>query len=1220
MGIYTGGKSTAINSPRHLALRHARRTVVTTKRESGFRLTAAEDELPEITLLPGQEKLNSYWAPGLDAGITHTVKVSQTVLTPDESESLEIKAEQVFSVEAPQFVLDKGAVHSIYPPAGYADDARILPHVVLTDPHLPWARLGSPSTDEKDEGRNRVPWLALVTFAQDELLLTDDELNGLGGMFSDSAITRPEDKLIKQSGTMSVKMPVGEFLKVNNMHTPISATGLDDVAKSTVADFVFIKNELFTSLFSNYDDDNHMIVPEKPNTQPYKYMAHVRTINTKGMAVAGVEDQGIFSIVIGNRSGPLSLEAPTSVSVHLISIEDVEDNMKFPLDPAKGGHVALCSLHSWTYTVQPAGMMNVYEAFTHLGSTLNVLRPPQEKVDELAQMAKESQSSADDRLAKRVRDGYSLVKYRVHTGDATVALFRGPLTPTLVPKHSELGNCSNSGIDLQILDRELGIMDITYSAAWQLGRTLALGDQVFTAALGRVRTAVHARAMKLCKIQAIKDLSASRFRTTADVLIGLRRLTANLASVQLGNTPESTEPTQPAGDKFGPGGPFKRWHRRRLRHNEVPNLGYLSKIIVEKYADYASQAAEELAMSVDGETLYDETNIPMSSDWMILLSWVMDRMFLAGVPAHYLITDPSHVPQESLRFFHIDENWIDALVDGALSLANHMGEDRDRVAIKQALNKYIRSKPELQPHAPQIPTYGFFLRSDLVSMFPDLRVTTQQKSKEVPKRAPLLRHNIMADGVMLGMFDRIPGTGDFTSLILTQPPHQQRFSVARDLEADKISLAIRKQYTVAQDIREQDDDRHDPFDNEHTTGLDLPTGPSSKKNAFIWGSEPGKLNLRLLRPDRFAQLQLDVLRAHMDSFGPADHRQKYFEDDTPTSALLAMQLNDDVFNLTIDLEDHPVLKALRSPPPPPPDEPNAPMAFRVMAMNEVRVLTSLTAVAVPGMHPDNESDDEGGGELSGDEDDDDLVSIASFSRPAGAPLTLSSQRNLAPNIRAFSTAPLPSLSPASPQAQTQAVAPPPSPPAGARVIPKSQETAPGNVSRPPKFTCSVYSVGQKMVVTHPGLANLDQDLVFSISMSQNSHSSYQLREFSLLIPLGRANDPGQNYLLADYDGPGAAMLSNLRFNVLVSFPDQQGVKYMMLRLLPRSSKGWIYVRDVREVSFILSLARVNAFKPHRITGALRQLEVQTYAYYENAAVVSPLKDSFRVTINNLTAS
>lgn len=1157
MTIFTGGKSTAINSPRHLTLRHALRTVGLNKRSLG--IPVADEAATEPELNPGEEKLNSFWAPGLEAGRTHRVNVTQTI-DPNTGETpLTLTAEQDFFVDAPQFSLPEGSIHSVYPPPGYSDDHRILPHVVLTDPHLPWERLGSPKLGESTSDRNRVPWLALLSFSQDELRLGPEVLDGETSIFNETSAQLA--KPVKQTSTLAVNMAIGDLLAMTGVATPVTLDLGANISNSR-GDFIFIRPDLFKSLFSIFDSSNQRQASESPDTSQYQFLSHVRKINTTGMAVAGVEDIGIFSLVVGNRSGPLDNAVATSVSVHLVSIEGVED-MKFGNEP----YVALCSLYSWNYTVVPPGMLNVPDAFQSLGSTLSVLRPPDAVIDPL-----KSAGNIPARLASRLEDGYSLVKYRTQTGEQTVALFRGPFTPTVVPNLS-MNRCSNSGVDLQILDKEVGIMDITYSSAWQLGRTLALGDQAFSAALGRLRTAIHNRAMKESKIIIVTEKSENSFRTRKDILGDLPSMAKRLDQIHIMEKPANS------GDvpvPFTPGGPLKRWYRSRLSKSEIPGLAFSDPKIQDNYLEQSTKAARDLAMSTDG-TIYDETNSPVSTDWMIVLAWVMNRMFLAGVPAHYLITDPSHLENESLRFFYIDSNWIDAMVDGALSLANHMGNDKDRVAIKTALNDYITSTPELLPHAPQIPTYGFFLRSDLVTMFPDLRVTTLPPQQNPPLRAPLLRHEIVTDGVMMGLLDRVPGSNDFQGLVFTQPPHQQRFAVARGLEADSIEVDIRRQYTVEQSIRMNDPNRH------LALAIDnLPTKPSDPDNLFVWGSTPGLTDLHILRLPHFADVQVLELNDNMGSQQYGDTNVKYFEDDTANSALFALQLNDPIYNLTIGLTTPSALTSLAALAPSPDEvEKQAPRTLKLL--NNSVVQSFLAPYEDPSKNED----------LLKAPDHDAPALGATFERHESYQPAPHVFANLAPHVRAVPTE----------SGTSQVLAPEPG-------APPEAGNGGGLPATAPKYNCSIYTPLFDNVLISDGLPS---DLVFSVLVSNNNNSSYQLIEFDIRILLGGI-DPEKNMLMENYDGTGPTMLSNLRFNVLTSFPTIDGLSYLQLRLLPRSSNGWIDITSVREMGFLLALAKVNLFQARETL-----LNVETLAFYNNDNS-SPRKDEFLVSIVNQNVS
>ena len=1145
MAIFTRGKSKAINSPRYLTLRHARKSAALHKVARGILTPEAAPEEPHLN--PGEEKLNSYWAPGLEAGENHQIVATQIVEAPtttSDDKPLRLISKQDFFVDAPQFSLPAGSVYSTYPPPGYSDDHRILPHVVLSDPHLPWERLGSPASEENGltDERNKVPWLVLFTFTNDELKLADGALGG---------------QTCKQTDTLAVNMTVKELRAIPNVASPITddmGPNMDDAT----GDFIFTKPELFKNLFSTFDENNNRQDTGGPETTRYKYLSHVREINTTGMAVAGVEEIGIFSIVVGSRSGPLDNTAPVSVFVHLVSIEGVEDMKSFPTKD----YVALCSLYSWTYTVMPPGMLNVHEAFDNIGKSISVLRPAASIMDPLS-----NGGDVKERIAARLLDGYSLVRYRTQTGEQTVALYRGPLTPTMVqPSDTVAKACSNSGQDLQILDREVGIMDISYSTAWNLGRTLALGNQAFAAALFRLRATIHARTMKKLKISTVRSAGGQEsYRSRADVLGDLKDTVDHLSKMH------AAAPGTVSSPHFKAGPPQKRWQRPRLTQGQIPSLNYNATEIKDGYLEEATKVALVLGKATDG-SVYDETNTPVSTDWMMVLAFVLDRMFLSGVPAHYLISDPTHVPTESLRFFYIDPGWVDAVVDGALSLANHSGEDRDRAAIKAAINAYLTHHPEHQPdYTPQIPRYGFYLRSDLVSMFPDLRV--EIKSASTIGQAPLLRHEIVTDGVMMGLVDRQPGLPEFQSLVFTQPPHQQRFAVGWNLSHLEVDIDVRKQYTISVSSAERQRDALAP-------GIVLK--PTDANNWFIWSTDAasGADDVRLLRLPYFAQQQLALLRAWSDE-EVSKGQPRPFDDDTANSALLAMQLTDPIYSLTVNLE------ATAS------TSPKTPFTLTSTAPS------SITPLIKPTGDEAKASDADGG-----------IAVTTPAAKSSSVPSQLTrhddykvephvQQANLGPHVRAI------------PQgSRRQSSSPSPSTP----VQEEAGDTF--DPANPPKYNCMVYSQANQDNQVDTSGDNLRQDLIFSIHVENNEHSDYDLLELDIRIALGPVS-PNDHLLLANYDGPGPRMLSNLRFNVLPQMDRRAGVDYLVLRLLPRSVTKVIGISTVQDMSFLLCLAQVNKFtRDSPRESEMTVLTLQTEAMYRVHPHAMTLSDSFDVVLKN----
>ena len=84
---------------------------------------------------------------------------------------------------------------------------------------------------------------------------------------------------------------------------------------------------------------------------------HVRNINTHGMADAGVEDTGLFSVIHSLRTGPTDIAqnaAPRTQAVHLLNLEYIEQTAT----PSANDLVALISLYSWTYLCQPPLSVN----------------------------------------------------------------------------------------------------------------------------------------------------------------------------------------------------------------------------------------------------------------------------------------------------------------------------------------------------------------------------------------------------------------------------------------------------------------------------------------------------------------------------------------------------------------------------------------------------------------------------------------------------------------------------------------------------------------------------------------------------------------------------------------------------------------------------------------------------------------------------------------------
>ena len=904
--------------PRNLFLRHVERLAAV---HEAVTTGAAVPAKEPGQLGPGEEELYSFWAPGLEAG-NHTFKVDQTIKTPAVEDipahEEHLHTEQTFEVIAPRFSLPSGDVHSTYPPQGHGDEPKIVPHIVFQDPHLPWERDASSTDDKQDPEwtRNRVPWLALLSFSiradgpdagLNELHLSADQLNGPHSIFP-STVTAP----VTQSATYSVNMSMKDLWAMSpTVVTPIAAAEANEpVDGKTAADIVFVPVDLFTSFFSKYDTTG-AVVPNQtsPDVSRYKYLAHVRNVHTAGMADAGVNEDGLFSIILGHRAGPITITKPTTVVVHLVSIENIEASMKFPLNaagtPPKTTHVGLASLYSWSYQCLPPLSISLSDRLDNLGSTLDYLRAPDPT------LKIKTPTLIQQRVSSRLKDGFSLVRYRTSTGDNAVALNRGPFTPTRVsnPLTTFIGAMDKSsifGTDLQILDKEVGIMNITYSTAWQLGKTMAIGDRVFASALMRIRSTIHALAMDGAK----KDFLGSSFKGKGAVVGTLHSSMKALHTLNDGTRSADLN---------------DRWNRSATEGADLSLANPEMRRLFENHVEHQTlqiASAVKTALSPDDADvlLYNELNIPKSPDWAIVLKWILDKTHLVNIPAHYLIPDPSFLPKESLKFFFVDPNWLHCFIDGALSIANHIEQDADTIrgSIKRIIKKYLADAyPDLGV-APAVPIFGFLLRSVVVTTYPDLVVTAPLPPGS--KKAQLIRQENISKDVLLVLFDREPSDPDFDSLLISQPPHQQYFTIGSTLDDTELELRYPKVYAP---VELKDDDRsQEIFKLTH----------SKPSPIFDWST-------RCVIFPNFAQDILDNISTNMNAF-----KKGSFTDKVRSSALVGIQLNEKMYQLEIKVKTNPLLApAPTTPAPVPPKTAATSKVAKIAASSDQKPMMATPA-------------------------------------------------------------------------------------------------------------------------------------------------------------------------------------------------------------------------------------------------------------------------------------
>lgn len=198
-------------------------------------------------------------------------------------------------------------------------------------------------------------------------------------------------------------------------------------------------------------------------------------------------------------------------------------------------------------------------------------------------------------------------------------------------------------------------------------------------------------------------------------------------------------------------------------------------------------------------------------------AYVAERLaelrLLHDVPFQYVVPDPALAPIESIRFFHLDDWWTDALAEGALSVDGTGDEPatgrpafaRSRRARDRAVAG-VRDRRRGRPADVREtgPVTGFLLRSSAVARWPGMQVRAYAGSippdvdpDEAPDgvRLRLLRLEQVAPSVLLALFDGVP-----TLVVVEQPPGGVVLGISVDQAGDwRLPLRTREGELIEDD-------------------------------------------------------------------------------------------------------------------------------------------------------------------------------------------------------------------------------------------------------------------------------------------------------------------------------------------------------------------------------------------------------------------------------------
>jgi hypothetical protein len=759
------------------------------------------------------------YIPAIEAD-EYTIAVKQTAVATGSTQPLNqtFNALQKLSVVAPRFTLPPEDIQSIFPPAnatGIFDQN--LAHIVLTQRVLPWERL----IDATDGSTKGTPWMALLLFTPDEIV-------------PPANTAAPADLT---NSTLASSYPVSSQSGSDSLLTPADKSILGPALTPHPTDEAFcqaidISCDLFTRVVPRFDE--------------LTFLAHVRETGSglENKSTDQAAGDGWFSVVIGNRfpAAPATGSAAGARNIaHLVSLEGFSKYLKPnpPSWPPGIQSVRLASLQSWSFTclaevgdfaslarnliaspvaaiavtspgsgytdapnVTILGDGNGATAAAILSTTGTVASilvldggsgyttPPVVTLSggggsgatvaatlqmqggdplrlRLPVTAKPQPANSPEAAAQNaLQRGYTALAYETRVGDKTFGWYRGPFAPNPVAAFSHARPFPSSAA-ATIYDSATGTFDLTYATAWQTGRMLALAAPAHAATNMAVARSLRLTTNLLRERAKLDPASPAATALSPDPKAISNSVIDWMTSTLAAKLPSPGVPSRPA-------------LRTQVAAAPPPTAPAVRLGVLMQSAAFATQVTASFTLAVQ------QPQVAAAVDWLAGLR------LLEGLPFCCLVPNAAMLPAESIRFFYVDPNYLDALCDGANSIGQQTSRDvAQAAALRPALREAAiqatgklrsrriatnprRAATNLRRAAPMKmaaqtatssdPVAGLLLRSAIVSGWPGLEVKAY--TAVLPNSNPLqpdpaslvapLRMERLAPDVLLCLYPRIP--------------------------------------------------------------------------------------------------------------------------------------------------------------------------------------------------------------------------------------------------------------------------------------------------------------------------------------------------------------------------------------------------------------------------------------------------------------------------------
>lgn len=370
-------------------------------------------------------RLADYYTPSLEEG-NYTIKFNQTI----DSKQQTFSTTKDFRIAVNTKILQENAVFNVHPaPNERGDFSTELPYIVFNDPFYPWMKSfpnNIPSKQSDEKNKFPIPWLALIVVSEDEIVEEKD--------IKYSELPNEKDITVKDENGIYQKT----YFKYEE-------NDLSPCQNSDTIHLITVSKNTFKS-----------IMPEKDDRP---WLTHGKQVDLSNTEDVVAQKSGYFSVIIANRFPPPSKNQNESVknTIHLIAayLYDTPENGQANPEFDNLEFIKMISLYHW----------NIYSDFVEKGKDNHT--------------EKSFYAITNNIKTGTVKETRALREHYLRNGEKTYSWYYSPIRPTHFDRVNSdkvilNGEKKYTADGRLIYNATCGIFDVTYSAAFNLGRLVTL--------------------------------------------------------------------------------------------------------------------------------------------------------------------------------------------------------------------------------------------------------------------------------------------------------------------------------------------------------------------------------------------------------------------------------------------------------------------------------------------------------------------------------------------------------------------------------------------------------------------------------------------------------------------------------------------------------------------------------------------------------------------------